>query len=222
MENKLKILIVDDHPSMIEGYKIILTYNTLGLEIEITPAYNCETAYKLILKNQFEIDYDLAFIDYTLPPYLEKNINNGQDLAILVQKHLPNTKVVILTSHTEAILLYDIVKNVAPQGLLVKSDFSADELLVAFEKIMLKEIYYSATVKQSIKDVLDNSLVLDKVNRHLILLLSQGIKTKNLPSYLNLSVSSIEKRKLNIREHFNIENGRDEDIVREAKRLGLV
>ena len=222
MENKLKILIVDDHPSMIEGYKVILTYNNLGLDIEVTAAYNCESAYNLVLKNQNEIDYDLVFLDYCLPPFPCKNIKNGQDLAVIIQKYLPNTKIVILTSHTEAILLYDIVKNVAPEGLLVKSDFSADELLLAFDKIMAGKIYHSATVIQSIKDVAANLTILDKSNRLLISLLAKGVKTKNLPSHLNISMSSVEKRKVHIREYFNLKNGRDEDIIKEAKRLGLV
>ena len=42
---------IDDHPSMIEGYKSILSFNDLDFEIDITPAYNCEGAYYLITKN---------------------------------------------------------------------------------------------------------------------------------------------------------------------------
>jgi two-component system response regulator NreC len=64
--------------------------------------------------------------------------------------------------------------------------------------------------------------ILDQQNRQIISLLAQGIKTKNLPSYLNISISAIEKRKVNIRYYFNLKKGSDEDIIREAKRLGLV
>ncbi|WP_262494798.1 hypothetical protein [Flavobacterium columnare] len=31
----IRILIVDDHPSMIEGYKVILSYNDFGYNIDI-------------------------------------------------------------------------------------------------------------------------------------------------------------------------------------------
>jgi two-component system response regulator NreC len=222
MQKKLKILMVDDHPSMIEGYKIILSYNNLGLEIETTAAYNCESAYKIITNKSNKDYFDLVFLDYSLPSYEEMRLKSGQDLAILIKTHLPNAKIVILTSHTEAILLYDIISSVEPNGLLVKSDFSAEELLSAFDKIMKGEIYHSITVKHNLKEMFSQKNILDKQNRQIISLLAQGIKTKNLPNYLNISISAIEKRKVNIRYYFNLQKGNDEDIVREAKKLGLI
>lgn len=225
MQKKLKILMVDDHPSMIEGYKIILSYNDLGFEIETTAAYNCESAYKIITnENGFsKIYFDLIFLDFSLPPYEQMNIMSGQDLAMLVKSYLPDTKIVMLTSHTEAILLYDLIRKIEPNGLLIKSDFSADELLSAFDKIMRGETYHSVTVNQNLKKILSKSSVLDQQNRQIITLLAQGIKTKNFPSYLNLSLSAVEKRKVQIRDYFGIKNGgNDEDIIREAKISGLV
>ena len=46
---------IDDHPSMIEGYKSILSFNDLDCEINVTPAYNCESAYYLIAENKNEL-----------------------------------------------------------------------------------------------------------------------------------------------------------------------
>lgn len=54
------------------------------------------------------------------------------------------------------------------------------------------------------------------------MLLSQGIQTKNLPDYLNLSKSAIDKRKVIIKEFFDIEKGNDEDILREARKQGFI
>lgn len=217
---KLKVLMVDDHPSMLEGYKIILSYNSLGFEIETTAAFNCETAYEIITKKHNA--FDMVFLDYSLPPYEAMHINSGEDLAMLTKTHLPNAKIVMLTSHSEALILYNIVRNIEPAGLLVKSDFSADELLNAFEVMVHDGIYHSATVKQNIKELLSKKVYLDVFNRQIITLLAQGIKTKSLPSHLNLSISTIEKRKVQIRDYFGIQKGNDEDIIREAKKLGLV
>ncbi|WP_300570940.1 response regulator [Flavobacterium sp.] len=218
---KLKILMIDDHPSMIEGYKIILSYNNLGFEIETTSAFNCESAYEIITNKKRNI-YDLVFLDYSLPPYEKMNITSGEDIAMLIKTHWPNCKIVMLTSHTEALILYNILRNVEPAGLLVKSDFSADELLVAFDAVMNGQTYHSITVKECTKELLSKKIYLDNFNRQIITLLSQGIKTKSLPNYMNLSMSSIEKRKVQIKDYFSIEKGTDEDIIREAKRLGLI
>jgi two-component system response regulator NreC len=222
MQTKLKILMVDDHPSMIEGYKIILSYNTLGFEIETTSAFNCESAYEIITDKSKKTFFDLVFLDYSLPPFEKEKITSGEDLAILVKSHMPNSKIVIITSHTEALVLYNILRNVEPAGLLVKSDFSADELIIAFDIIMRGAIYHSFTVKECTKELLSKKIYLDNFNREIIKLLAQGIKTKSLPNHLNLSISTIEKRKVQIKDYFCIEKGTDEDIIREAKRLGLI
>ena len=213
---------IDDHPSMIEGYKSILSFNDLGLRIITTPAYNCESAYNIIDKTSVSEAFDFAFIDLSLPPYLEKKIKGGEDLALLIKNKFPNCKIVILTSHAEAFILDAIQKNIAPNGLLVKSDFTADEFLLAFEKIYNNHFYTSRTVVENIAELHEKSAFLDENNRKLITLLAEGVKTKNLPQRMNLSISAIDKRKAQIKFYFKIEKGSDEDIIREAKKHGLI
>ena len=213
---------IDDHPSMIEGYKSILSFNDLGLRITTTPAYNCESAYNIIDNTPVFKAFDFAFVDLSLPPYLEKNIKSGEDLALLIKNKFPNCKIVILTSHAEAFILDAIQKNIAPNGLLVKSDFTADEFLLAFEKIYNNHFYTSRTVVENIAELHEKSAFLDENNRKLITLLAEGVKTKNLPQRMNLSISAIDKRKAQIKYFFKIEKGSDEDIVRAAKNHGLI
>lgn len=217
----IKILMIDDHPSQIEGYKTILSYNTLGVDIVTTVAYNCESAYGIITTAK-DSEFDMVFIDRSLPPFPEKNLKSGEDLALLVRKHWPTTKIVFLTSHAEAFLLYNIVKRIDPKGLLVKSDFSADELLLAFERIVGGATYYSQTVKEGIKELLSKEQFLDDQNRQIIMLLAQGARTASIAEQLNLSKSSIEKRKVQIKDYLCIAKGTDEDIVRESRKLGFI
>ena len=217
----ISILMIDDHPSQIEGYKVILKYNTLGLRIQVTTCYNSETAYWLVT-NSHTSDFDLVFLDFSLPAYPEKNIQSGEDLGMVIKKHMPNSRIVVLTSHSETFLLYNIVKKINPAGILVKSDFSAEDLLDAFNIIVGGEQYQSPTVKQCIKELLAKEAYLDTPNRQIITLLAQGIKTKSLPEHLKMSLSAIEKRKAQVKDYLCVEKGTDEDIVREAKRLGFI
>jgi two-component system response regulator NreC len=85
-----------------------------------------------------------------------------------------------------------------------------------------RQIHYSETV-QNLKKVMTSTVIfLDNYSRQIIILLSQGVQTKNLPEYLNLSQSAVDKRKAIIKEYFNIEKGNDEDILREARKQGLI
>lgn len=218
----VKILMIEDHPSMIEGFKTILSYNDLGYEIETTAVYNCKKAYEIITNPKNILAFDFIFLDYSLPPFEEKNIFTGGDLALLAKEYFPETKVVIITSHTEAILLYKLIQKINPIGVLVKSDFTADDLIYAFKLMVDNKSYYSETVNVILKQFALNLEFLDETNREILSLLSQGILTKNMPSRIGISLSAIEKRKAIIRTFLNMPNGTDEDIIREAKKIGLV
>jgi two-component system response regulator NreC len=217
---EVNVLMIDDHELIIEGYKSILSYNPHGYDVKTTQALSCESAYELITTTSDT--FDLVTIDYTMPPYPEKDIHNGSDLIPLVRKHLPDTKIMMLTTHSEALLLFNILKNHNPEGLLVKSDFDANDFTEAFHTVIQGQQYHSSTIVNLNKQLEEKAKMLDYYNRQIILLLNRGIKTKNLPEHLYLSKSAVDKRKAFIKEFFDIEKGNDEDILREARKQGFI
>lgn len=218
---ELNILMIDDHPPIIEGYKAILSFNKSGYKINTLVAHNCESAYAILTNTNNPVTFDIVFIDVTLPPFQEKEIHSGEDLVPLVKKQFPNSKVVILTSHTESFVLYRLINVCKPNGIIVKND-TAEEFLAGFETIMKGEDYFSETVRKQNMEIKNKTNFLDNYNRQIITLLSQGVKTKNLGDHLHLSSSAIDKRKANIKEFFNIDKGTDEDILREARKQGFI
>jgi DNA-binding NarL/FixJ family response regulator len=218
----IKILIVDDHPLQIEGYKSILQYNTDNLEIDTIECYSCEAAYNIIVNTVDPLYFDIVFLDRSLPPYPEKKIYSGEDLAFLARKYFPKSKIMMITSHAEAFVIYDLIQKVRPDGLLIKSDFDGEELLVAFSTVLNGSIYYSQTVKDSTKELLSRESYLDTINRQIIVLLAQGLKNKSIALQLNLSDSAIEKRKSKLKDFFFISKGTDEELVQEARKMGFI
>lgn len=216
---KQSILIVDDHPAMIEGYKSILSFNTHGYELDFKSAHTAQQAYSLIAG---DTQFDIIFLDLSMPGYLEKAIHSGEDLVPHIRAHQPQSKVIVITSHAEQFLLYRIYKKTSPDGIFIKSDFTSKEFLVAFDAVARGEKYYTQTMKETLKKISSSDFYLDSVDMQLISLLSQGIKSKGLIKHLLLSLSAIEKRKQRIKEFFGIEKGNDEDIVREAKNQKFV
>ena len=212
---------IDDHPSQIEGYKTILSYNRRGIIIEATACHDCEAAYNLI-QSPAAAKYDLVFLDQNLPAYSPCNIKSGSDLARLIRQKMPKAMLVFLTSHIEAFVLYNIIQQLKPEGLLVKSDFDAEDLLRAFDCILNGGTYHSETVIKRMRSMIAKTEYLDSLNRQIIFFLSRGVKTKNLPEHLHLSLSAIEKRKAQIKDYFCIGAGQDKDIVSVARELGLV
>lgn len=218
----VKILMVDDHQLMIEGYKAMLALNKEQHTVEVTTANTCEEAYTIISDAKNTNYFDLVFLDYSIPSYPEKKILNGEDLGILIRKQMPNTKIIMLTAHFDAIRLYNVVKKINPNGLLIKSDFKPPQLLEAFETVLRGELYMTSTAKEKLKEPLFTQGLLDSEDRKIIELLSQGLQIKSIADKMNISEDKIKKRKSKIKDLLGIEKGSDEDILRECRALGLL
>lgn len=214
---------VDDHPMIIEGYK-----NTLVDSFEqfydftIDVASNCDEAKEYIENEETSATYDLALIDIKLPPSQDGELTSGEDVALLLKRFHPNSRVVILTMHNQDSRIHSILHNVNPEGFLIKSDLSSRELQRAFEDIMEGRTYYSSTVNDHFRRRMANDFSLDTKNIQILYHLSRGVQTKNLGNYINLSLSAIEKRKNNIKELFDLKSGNDEALIEEARRRGFV
>jgi len=218
----VRILMIDDHPGMIEGYKAMLSLNKEQHNIETISAFNCEEAFNLIINPANSSAFDLVFLDYSIPEFPEQKIYNGEDLGVLIRKHLPNAKIIMLTAHFDAIRLYNVVKKIQPNGLLVKSDYKPPHLIEAFEKVLAGETYYTPIVLEKVKEPLFTKGFLDTLDREIIVLLAEGFQIKTIATKMNVSEDTIKKRKSKIKDLLGIEKGSDEDILKECRALGLL
>ncbi|HRN99104.1 MAG TPA: DNA-binding response regulator, partial [Flavobacterium sp.] len=115
-----------------------------------------------------------------------------------------------------------IIKTINPSGLVIKNDLTFDELLVAFNKILKGETYYSQTVVKFVSQAQSDTINIDAFDRQILYQLSKGVKTKDIPSFVPLSLSAVEKRKLNLKELLDVKGGSDVDLIRKAKDKGLL
>jgi two-component system, NarL family, response regulator NreC len=215
----VKVLMIDDHPPITEGYKAILSQISDRYTIDVTMAFTAKNGYEIISTIH---DFQLIYIDFTLPVYEEKGIHSGQDLIPFIRKYCPLAKVLVATSHSESLLLYNLINDFKPDGVMIKSDVKSEDFIEAFEIIINDGNYYSRSIVELQKEWEKKSKILDSYNRQILLLLAEGAKTKSLPEILHLSQSAIDKRKATIKMIFGIEKGNDEDILREARKQGLV
>ncbi|RBN51207.1 response regulator [Flavobacterium psychrolimnae] len=222
LTTKNKIIIVDDHPFIIEGYKNAITrYNPDEFEFSITKAKDCESAYNIITNPDVEA-FDIAFLDISMPPYEEKGIYNGEDLAKLISEYMPNCKIILLTMYTELLKIKTIIKTINPSGLVIKNDLTFDELLFAFDKVIKDETYYSESVVKMLNLSEENTIEIDQIDKQILFHISKGTKLNDIPQYIPISLGAIERRKINLKELLKVEEGSDIDLVREAKNKGLL
>lgn len=215
------ILIVDDHPFIIEGYKNAITrYNPESYEFLISQAKDCKSAYEIITNPETK-PFDIAFLDISMPAYDEKEIFSGEDIAKLILEYMPNCKIILLTMYTELLKIKTIIRTIQPNGLIIKNDLTFDELLFAFDKVMKSDKYYSQSVQKMLNQSPHNSIEIDEFDKQILFHLSKGTSEEEMPHYIPISINAIGKRKKGLKELLKIKSGSDEDLVKEAKSKGL-
>lgn len=220
---ELNIFIVEDHQMMFEGYKTMLSFNEYNFNIEYKVALNCETAYNIITNPENKTIFDLIILDHSIKPaFPEEKIYSGLELGVLIRLNMPTTKIIMITSFTESITLFEVVKKFQPNGLLLKSDYNPEFLSEIVKKVLDGETYYSPAAVKSIKEPLLTTGALDKIDREIIVLIAEGLQISSIAKKLNASDDTIKKRKSKIKDLLGILKGSDEDILRECRALGLI
>lgn len=218
----MNVLVVDDHPITVEGYINALLVSPFGLNLPIfSKAYNCEEAYSLISRSSTAKEsFDIAIIDKGLPGYEEKSILSGDDLTAFIREMMPNCKIIMITAHTEIIIVYEIYKNVRPDGLIIKNDITPEKLQQAVIEVIKGNSYLSITVKNCINEIWKKELMVEDYNRQILFYLSKGFKIKELEGIICLTTSAIQKRIIRMKKVFEVTD--DSGLVKAAIKQGFI
>ncbi|NHM01479.1 response regulator [Flavobacterium difficile] len=224
--NKLKnltVLVVDDHPFTSDAYINLISKEKDENSFKFVKETNCETAFNSIqfmLKKGKKLD--MALLDINLPPYEKGRILSGSDLAVLIREKFPKCKIIMLTMHTEPLLLNKVIKTINPEGFISKNDIDFTTFPNIFFKIKNGENYFSPTINKSIQALVGKTLNWDEYDTQIILLLEKGIQTKDIPNYIDISLSSVEKRKASIKRQLAEQKITDNELITLCKKLKLI
>ncbi|WP_136465842.1 response regulator transcription factor [Flagellimonas onchidii] len=217
------ILIVEDEPLLCNYYKMVLN-EIKDYNFNICTIHSFTTAKQKIQtfqKSDFKLD--LAILDLRLRDLETKTVNDGQDLGLFIRKIMPGTRIIFITSIVSHLRFYDIFQFVNPEGFVIKDELeNQGKLTFMICEILNDGAYYSKTVARFLKEQANGMLQLDQTDRILLNLLAQGIKTKNLTEHLNLSLSTIEKRKQNIVKVFKLSNTDNENLLQKAREKMII
>lgn len=214
----MNILLVDDHPFTTEGYKAVMQKRFTENGTHITIADSCKAAYNAIAAAREP--FNLAVIDQNLPPFEEKKLKNGTDIALLLRKNMPGCKLIMVTAHTEILVLYDIFKRVGPEGFITKSELTPDNLGDTALMLNEGETYISPAVTNSITEVWKKELMVDDTNRQILFFMAKGYKAMELANLVFLSDSSIQKRIASMKKAFGVMD--NSSLVKEAIQQGFL
>jgi len=225
MNHLLNTLIVDDHPIIVNAVKMALTQvssNIKNLKFNINSAFDCETVELKIKEAKKDSPLDLVILDISLPPSKKCKLLSGEDIGVKIRDTFNDVKLIVLTSLSDNHILSSIFKSLNPDGFLIKSDITNQDLIRAISDVIQGSPFYSKTVTRLIRSHMSNKIVLDKIDREILYHISIGAKMKDLPRVVNLSLAGIERRKRILVDLFNTPKKDDRALIERAKEKGFV
>lgn len=223
---KYNALIIDDHPLISEAYKSAFAYiesQNENISFQVQIANNCGAADEIIeTYSSSNRSIEIIFLDISLPPLEKKGILSGEDLGLIINEKLPESKIIISTTFNDNYRVHSILKNVNPDGFLVKNDITPVELVHAIEEVLNDPPYYSKTVMKMLRNQVSNEYFLDDLDRKILYELSIGNRVNKLPNILPLSLAAVQKRKRQMAKIFEVDNSDDRDLILIAKEKGFL
>lgn len=223
---KKKILMIDDHLVIIEGYKSALKFGFANNEhggIDIDFATNFKDAISKIRETKKSQLFDVIILDLSIPTCDISKMGSGEELGSWIRQHSPKSKLLVITGYGDNGRIKGVLEKLNPLGFLLKNETSSTmEIVDAVKHILNNQSFYSPSVSKVLKSQRGKSISLDYLNIKILQELSNGTKTIELPNYVPLSLSGINKRKNAMKRMFEIDDDSDRALIIAAKNKGYI
>ena len=206
--DKIKIIVVDDHPMVIEGMKAMLN-QIRYVELSAT-ASNAYAAMEKVKENQ----PDLVITDINMPEI------SGVELTSKLKKEFPNLKIIGMSTFNERSYISQMIQNGA-DGFLVKSA-SKDEIEAAISSVLDGKMYLSSDAGMSTaeQNELKNQPTLTRREKEILALISEGYTNPQIAEKLFISLYTAETHRKNLLSKFNTNNSAS--LIKIAAAQGLL
>jgi two-component system, NarL family, response regulator NreC len=205
----IRILLAEDHVILRQGLRALLERSEMAIVGEASDGQEA-------LRIAHEQHPDVAILDIAMPHL------NGLEATRRLREALPQTKIILLTVHTEDPYVLEAMRAGAV-GYVLKTQAAAD-IVQAIRDVVQGEIYLSPRVSRVVvKAYLTRSDLppdpLTSREREILQLIAEGHTTKEIAWRLELSVKTVESHRIRLMRKLDIHE--TATLVRYAIRRGL-
>lgn len=211
--DKIKLLIVDDHPLVSDGIRMML--QDVAYIVITATARNGKEALSLLQEEEVTI----MLLDISLPDI------NGLDLCLQIRKKYPSIFILGLTSTNEAGIISSFLKN-GGNGYLLKN-MERGELLEAIETVLNQKVYLSKAANekileqfQNIQNAMDSVPILTRREKEILQLVNDGLSSPQIADRLYLSQFTVETHRKNLMQKIGVNN--TASLLKKARDLQLL
>ncbi len=178
------ILIVEDHPVVVEGLQKLLADKKIALKCIV--AYSAKECLKAI--NSFEPD--LVLLDYSLPD------GNGIDLCKIILAKYPKSKILAISSFREQSLVKRMVDNGA-LGFVLKNA-SENEIIEAIQTVLSGKQYLGSEIIEILKGKENNNPILTRRELEVLKHIADGFTNTEIAEKLFISPLTVDSHRKNL------------------------
>lgn len=205
---KISVLIVDDHPMVLEGMKALLS----NLDY-ITVAGTACNAFEAMDKLK-SMPVNVVIVDINLPEV------SGIELTAKIKKEFPAVKVLAMSTFKERSYISQMIQNGA-SGYLVKSA-SKEEIEAAIRSANEGKLYLSLDINSIDLNTAINSDVpeVSRREKEVLQLIVDGLTNPQIAEKLFISLHTVDSHRKNLLAKFNVSN--TASLIRIAIKHNLV
>ena len=192
--DKIKVVIVDDHPIVIEGMRSMLQ-QIAYLELCAT-ADNAFRAMEMVKEH----NPDLVITDINLPEV------SGIELTIRLKKEYSGIKVIGISTFNERSYVSQMIQGGA-DGFLVKSA-PKEEIEKAITSVMEGQMYLSVDVNMNTQEKKDlkSQPMLTRREKEILHLIAEGLTNPQIAEKLFISLNTVDSHRKNLLSKFDVPN----------------
>lgn len=191
---KLRLLIVDDHPMVLEGLKVLLSdISYIGV---IRTASNAFEAMQILKTGEA----DLALVDINLPEV------SGIELTRKIKKEFPEIKVIAMSTFRERSYISQMIQ-LGASGYLVKSA-AGEEIEEAIRWAQAGKLYLSVDLASPDGKgaVVPDAPVVSRREKEVLQLIADGLTNPQIAEKLFISLHTVDSHRKNLLTKFNVSN----------------
>lgn len=206
----ISLLIVDDHPVVLEGMKALLS------DIASVTVKACCHDGDSALRFLTEENVDVVLLDINLPDM------SGIDLCKQIKQLYPHTHLIGISNYNERSMITKMLQNGA-NGYVLKNA-GAEEIMDAIRSVVNKKVYFSPEVQQSLFEAaLHDPMNLPKLTRReqeVLRCIAEGKTTAEIGEMLFISPHTVETHRRNLMQKFEVSNAAA--LIRVATQYQLI
>ena len=221
---KQHILIVEDEQDTFENLerKISVQFPEALVAVQST----CDAGFDFIKKMTIINPVSVLVLDLTFknqkPFYVLKS---GKELLKALKQNSIDIPTIIYSSHDEMEHIHPVMNNYHPQGYVIKTSTSSEELLFAINRVLKGENYYSQRVHEQQLQRFKYASNIDEIDEQILQLLPHTTSIKDWEEKIengeiSISYKSIKKRIDLLCDRMEVDN--EKQLLLKLQRLAII